>query len=122
MEGKKNIYQPKASTLLYGVVKVGTGLSIGADGSLEASGASITAGNGLVLTGSTLDAVAADDSLTMNANSMQVKLDPARSITVVAGGIGVNAGTGLSHVGNALTVTSPVVADQFALSFLLMGA
>lgn len=50
--------------------------------------ASIVAGNGLTLTGNTLDVVAANDSMTINANSIQTKLDSQ-------GGITINTGQGL---------------------------
>src|SRR5215472_12417716 len=50
----------------------------------------ITAGAGLLRTGQVIDVVAADNSMTINADSIQTKLDPARAITVVAAGIGVN--------------------------------
>ena len=50
----------------------------------------ITAGAGLLRTGQAIDVVAADNSVTVNADNLQVKLDPARAITVVAAGIGVN--------------------------------
>jgi fiber protein len=50
----------------------------------------ITAGAGLLRTGQVIDVVAADNSMTVNADNLQVKLDPARAITVVAAGIGVN--------------------------------
>jgi fiber protein len=50
----------------------------------------ITAGAGLLRTGQVIDVVAADNSMTINPDSLGVKLDPARAITVVAAGIGVN--------------------------------
>jgi len=50
----------------------------------------IAAGAGLLRTGQVIDVVAADNSMTINADSLGVKLDPARAITVVAAGIGVN--------------------------------
>src|SRR6267142_2123176 len=50
----------------------------------------ITAGAGLLRTGQVIDIVSADNSMTINADSIQTKLDPARGITVVAAGIGVN--------------------------------
>jgi len=52
--------------------------------------ADITAGAGLLRTGQVIDIVAADTSLTVNADNMLVKVDPARAITTVAAGIGVN--------------------------------
>ena len=71
---------------------------------------SVQAGAGLTETVGVLDIVAADDSMTINANSIQVKIDPARAITVVPGqGIGVNlSGTGgLQIVGNAVGIKLP---------------
>jgi Avian adenovirus fibre, N-terminal len=50
----------------------------------------ITAGAGLLRTGQVIDVVATDASMTINADNLGVKLDPARGITVVAAGIGVN--------------------------------
>jgi Avian adenovirus fibre, N-terminal len=50
----------------------------------------ITAGAGLLRTGQTIDVVAADNSMTINADNLQVKLDAARAVTVGASGIGVN--------------------------------
>jgi hypothetical protein len=50
----------------------------------------ITAGAGLLRTGQTIDVVSADNSMTINADNLQVKLDAARAVTVGASGIGVN--------------------------------
>jgi hypothetical protein len=50
----------------------------------------IVAGAGLTRTGQQIDVVAADASMTINPDSLGVKLDPARAITLVAAGIGVN--------------------------------
>jgi hypothetical protein len=50
----------------------------------------ITAGAGLLRTGQVIDVVTADNSMTINADSIQVKLDSSRAVTVAAGGIGVN--------------------------------
>jgi len=50
----------------------------------------ITAGAGLLRTGQVIDVVAADASMIINADNLAVKLDPARAITVIAAGIGVN--------------------------------
>ena len=63
-----------------------------------------TAGAGLTMTGTTLDIVAADDSMTINANSIQVKLDAAGAISVDAGdGLQVNVDdTGIEINTNAL--------------------
>jgi len=54
----------------------------------------ITAGAGMTRTGQQIDIVAADNSLTINADNMQVKIDPATGgnhggLTVAAGGVGV---------------------------------
>jgi hypothetical protein len=65
----------------------------------------ITAGAGLLRTGQTIDVVAADTSMTINADSLGVKLDPARAITLAAAGIGVNVdGTTLVISANVLGV------------------
>jgi hypothetical protein len=50
----------------------------------------ITAGAGLLRTGQVIDVVAADNSMMINADSLGVKLDGTRAITVTASGIGVN--------------------------------
>jgi Avian adenovirus fibre, N-terminal len=50
----------------------------------------VTAGAGLTRTGQSIDVVATDNSMTINANDIQVKLDGARAVTVGASGIGVN--------------------------------
>src|SRR5215510_6541436 len=50
----------------------------------------ITAGAGLLRTGQVIDVVTADASMTINPDSLGIKLDPARAITVVAAGIGIN--------------------------------
>jgi hypothetical protein len=50
----------------------------------------ITAGAGLLRTGQVIDVVAADNSMQVNADNLQVKLDAARAVTVGASGIGVN--------------------------------
>jgi hypothetical protein len=47
----------------------------------------ITAGAGLTRTGQVIDVIAADGSLTINPDSMQVKLDAAGAMTVSASGI-----------------------------------
>lgn len=47
----------------------------------------IQGGAGLLRTGQVIDVVAADGSLTVNADNMQVKLDPAGAMTVSASGI-----------------------------------
>lgn len=63
------------------------------------------AGNGLVQVGTDFNVVAADNSLTINANDMQVKVDPARAITTTASGIGSNVDNSTIEIsGNALQV------------------
>lgn len=64
----------------------------------------ITAGAGLLRTGQVIDIQTADNSMTINADSIQVKLDPARAITVVAAGIGVNSDA------NTMVVSTNVLA------------
>lgn len=70
--------------------------------------ASIVGGAGLTKTGNTLDVVAADNSLQVNADSVQVKIADA-SIEVVAGGIRAKAGTsGQVYIANASGILTPV--------------
>src|SRR5215510_14713279 len=65
----------------------------------------ITVGAGLLRTGQVIDVVAADASMMINADSLGVKLDPARAITVVAAGIGVNIDSATMQIsGNLLGV------------------
>src|SRR5262245_20971682 len=65
----------------------------------------ITAGAGLLRTGQVIDVVAADASMTVNPDSLGVKLDPARAITLVAAGIGVNVdGATMAITSNQLGV------------------
>jgi fiber protein len=69
----------------------------------------ITAGAGLLRTGQVIDVVAADASMTINPDSLGVKLDPARAITVVAAGIGVNIDSASMQIsGNLVGVKSGV--------------
>src|SRR5215510_9351518 len=71
----------------------------------------ITVGAGLLRTGQVIDVVAADASMTINADSLGVKLDPARAITVVAAGIGVNIDSATMQIsGNLVGVKSRVYA------------
>jgi hypothetical protein len=73
----------------------------------------ITAGAGLLRTGQVIDLVAADNTLTINPDSAQVKLDPARCVTVVAAGIGVNPdGTTIEASANALRVKPASIGDS----------
>jgi hypothetical protein len=95
----------KATTSRFGVVRLGSGITLDAEGNITASGGgggSVVAGAGLTKTVDTLDVVAADNSMTINADSLQVKLDGTRSVTVAASGIGVNLGDGLEHNSNAV--------------------
>lgn len=72
--------------------------------------AGLTAGAGLLATGSTWDIVAADDSIIVNADSIQVRVDGA-TIEVAGGSVGLRVkagGIGVSHIsaaiaGNGLT-------------------
>jgi hypothetical protein len=71
----------------------------------------ITAGAGLLRTGQVIDVVAADNSMTVNADSLQVKLDGTRAITVGASGIGVNIDSATMQIsGNLVGVKSGVYA------------
>lgn len=66
----------------------------------------IIAGAGLTRTGQTIDVAAADNTMTINANSIQVKLDAAGAIVVSASGIGVQvlAAGGLQISSNSLGI------------------
>jgi hypothetical protein len=79
----------------------------------------VIAGGGMTRTGQQIDVVAADNSLTVNPDSMQVKLDPARAITVVAAGIGVNPdNTTIEANVNALRVKPASIGDtQLAVTY-----
>lgn len=61
--------------------------------------------NGLALTGSTVNVVPGDNSLTATAGSLVVKLDGARAITVGGSGIGVNVdNSSIDISGNAVEI------------------
>jgi len=63
----------------------------------------IIAGAGLTRTGQSIDVVATDNTLLVNANDMQVRLDPAGAIIVGSAGIGLNIfSTSLAIVSNTL--------------------
>jgi hypothetical protein len=69
----------------------------------------VQAGAGLLRTGQVIDVVAADASLTINPDNLGVKLDPARALTLVAAGIGVNIdATTMVITSNVLGVKSGV--------------
>lgn len=71
-----------------------------------AGGSLYTAGAGLALTGSTFDIVAADTSLTVNADSIQVRINDAS--LEVSGGLRVKQGTaGQVYIANASGVLTP---------------
>src|SRR5215469_7342644 len=75
----------------------------------------IQAGLGLQRSGQALNVINTDNSLTatgtagLNNGNLSVKLDPARAITVVAAGIGVNTNNSLNFTGNKLNVDGGVV-------------
>lgn len=71
----------------------------------------ISAGAGLTKTGDTVDVVAADNTLTVNADSVQVKLDPAGAITVDTDGISVAPGTGLEISSNTVRIAAAAAGD-----------
>lgn len=71
-----------------------------------AGGSLYTAGAGLTMTGSTFDIVAADTSLTVNADSIQVRINDAS--LEVSGGLRVKQGTaGQVYIANSSGVLTP---------------
>lgn len=70
-------------------------------------GTAYTAGAGLTLTGSTIDVVAADTSVTVNADSLQVRLGDA-SLEVASGLRVVHGTSGQVYIANASGVLTPV--------------
>lgn len=70
----------------------------------------IVAGAGLTKTGNTLDVNTADTSMTINADSIQVKRDPAGAITLDGGSAGIE----INHDGSTLTISANAlkVADS----------
>lgn len=65
----------------------------------------VLAGAGLLRTGQVIDLVAADTSLTVNADNVAVKTDTSRAITTLAAGIGVVVdGTTITIAGNKVTI------------------
>jgi hypothetical protein len=79
----------------------------------------VLAGAGLLRTGQVIDLIAADGSLTVNPDSVGVKLDPAGAMTVSASGI-KNAvdGTTIEINANALRVKPGSIGDtQLAVTY-----
>jgi hypothetical protein len=78
----------------------------------------IQAGAGLTKTGTTIDVVAGDSSLTVNANDLIVKLDPAGAISLDGGaaGLQVNTGTGIEIDSNSLRISSAAAGDGLGYS------
>jgi len=66
----------------------------------------ISAGAGLTKTGNTMDIVAGDNSLVVNADEVHVLKDPAGAIGVSASGLLVNVGAGIEISGNALRLAA----------------
>lgn len=68
------------------------------------------AGAGLTLTGNTFSAdvtpTSGNASLINTGGAIEVKTDTSRGLSVDANGLGINAGTGLTHVAGALTFAS----------------
>jgi hypothetical protein len=104
---------------------------------VQFSSTSITAGAGLTLTGSTIDVVAADSSLTVNANSIQVALATdgglevssglkiksdtttanTLAVTLTSNGAGVKYdANSFSESSEALTLASGVAGDGLVLT------
>jgi len=74
---------------------------------------SVTAGDGLTKTGDTIDVVTADDSMTVNANSIQVKVNAVGGLAVTGAGIGLTGTTGSDNavvtIGGTTDSTAPVI-------------
>lgn len=86
-----------------------------------AGGSLYTAGAGLVLNGSTFDIVAADTSLTVNADSIQVRLSDAS--LEVSSGLRVKTGTaGQVYIANAGGVLTPTTLSGDISSVSSAGA
>jgi hypothetical protein len=75
----------------------------------------IIAGQGLTRSGQTLNVTCPDTSLTLATGAVNVKIDPARAITLVAVGIGINAD------GTTLVVTSNTLGVKPGLYMPIMG-
>ena len=86
-----------------------------------AGGSLYTAGAGLTLTGSTFDIVAADTSLTINADSVQVRLSDAS--LEVSTGLRVKTGTaGQVYIANASGVLTPTTLSGDVTTVSSAGA
>lgn len=83
----------------------------------------ITAGAGLTRTGQVIDVVAADASMTINTDSIQVKLDAAGAIVVGASGIKNNVdNTTIEISSNAQRVKPGSIGDtQLAVAYQKVG-
>lgn len=87
-----------------------TGLSF----SQFAGGATVVAGAGLLKTGNTLDVQSADNSMTINADSIQVKLNAAGAIVV--------SGTGLQVQLEASSPSLQISSNELGLKMDAAGA
>jgi hypothetical protein len=79
----------------------------------------ITAGAGLTKSGNTLDVNTADTSMTINADSIQVKRDPAGAITLDGGSAGIEVnvdGTSIEISSNALRIASGAAGSGLGYS------
>jgi hypothetical protein len=86
-----------------------------------AGGSLYAAGAGLALNGSTFDVVAADTSLTVNADSVQVRVNDAS--LEVSGGLRVKQGTaGQVYIANASGVLTPTTLSGDVASVSGTGA
>jgi hypothetical protein len=79
----------------------------------------VIAGAGMLRTGQQIDVQTADNTMTINPDSIQVKLDGARCITVGVSGIGVNPdNTTIEASANALRVKPASIGDtQLAVTY-----
>jgi hypothetical protein len=111
-----------------GTTNSDTGWVLSTDGSVNlgvtalsfvkfSSAASLTAGAGLLQTGTTFDIVAADNSLTINADSLQVKRDSSGAIGLGVNGIGVSVdGVSVEINSNALRLASGAAGSGIGYS------
>jgi len=79
-----------------------------------------TAGAGLTLTGTVFSAdvtpTTGNASLTNTGGAIEVKTDTTRGLSVDANGLGINAGTGLTHSAGALTFAAGYGVRKYATS------